>query len=341
MRDLVLVANAGDGTVSSFRFTGGTLEPLTASPVGQGCGTFVVDEARDLVYAASKSPSIDTFRLDRGTGTLTRQTVGDEAVSTPVEASMAYVDLAHDGSVLVAASYGGDVAQTWTVDESGVLTGPVAQVEWHRAHCVVVRGDRLYVVSLGADLVAQYELSPAGELTPLDPPTAAAPAGSGPRHLVFAADGRHAFVVTEFSGEVLTFDVDESTGALTPSSARAFFPPDAGLSHSRLGAPPLEEHLIWGADVHQAGGHVLATERTTSTLASLPLADDGSLGEPVARLSTPTQPRGFWVLDDARHAVVAGERATEVALVEIADDGSLVELGRFETGAGANWVRAV
>lgn len=339
MRDLVLVANAGDGTISTFRFREGALEPLATSPVGQGCGTFVVDEARDLVFAASKVPTIDTFRLDRETGALT------PVATIPTSASMNYLHLNPEGTVLVGASYGGGLAQTFTVFEDGSLSEPVDGVEWPRAHCAIVRADhgqtRVHIVALGADVVAQYVLSDSGDLTPLDPPTAAAPEGSGPRHLIFSADGAVAWVVTEFSGEVLTFAHDDTTGRLTPLAQRAFFPTDAGLTHSRLGAKPLEEHLIWGADVHQAGSHVLATERTTSSLVSLPVNGDGTLGEPVATLTTPTQPRGFCVLDEGRHAVVAGERDIDVALVRVGDDGSLTEVGRWHTGAGGNWVCAV
>ncbi|CAI9407616.1 lactonase family protein [Aestuariimicrobium sp. T2.26MG-19.2B] len=342
MRDLVLVANAGDGTVSSFRITGDALEPLAVSTVGGGCSTFVVDEARDLVLAASKQPSVDTFRLDRATGRLSA------LASVPVASSMTYLDLAHDGRVLVGASYGGGFAETRLVDEEGRPSDePVARVEWPQSHCALVAGTGgeavLYVVSLGADLVAQYALSSDGSLVALDPATAVAPEGSGPRHLTLSRDGKVGWVVTEFSGEVLSFARDR-TGALTPSARRAFFPTDAGLTHSRLGADPLAEHLIWGADVHQAGADgqwVLATERTTSTLACLPVLADGSLGERVSRIATPTQPRGFWVLDGGRFAVVAGERDTEVSLVSVDEGGALDEVGRWPTGRGANWVRAV
>ena len=56
---------------------GQRLEPLATSAVGRGCSTFVVDEDRDLVYAATKGDAdghgqgVDSFRLDRTTGALT------------------------------------------------------------------------------------------------------------------------------------------------------------------------------------------------------------------------------------------------------------------------------
>lgn len=343
MSELVLVANAADSTVSSFRFepSGPTLERIAVSEVGQGCGTFVIDPDRDLVYAAAKGdpPGIDVFSLDRGTGRL------EHLSRTDVDSSMSYLALAQDGTLLVGASYGGGTAQVFPVDGDGNVEEPTAQVSWPNAHCVSVSagGRGLYVVSLGADVIAQYSLSPAGQLTPVVPPTAEAPAGSGPRHLVLSADEDVAYVMTEFSGEALTLRRDQATGDLTPVAAVSAHAQDRGLSHSELGADPVAGHLIWGADLHLArdGRYLVCSERTESTLVSLPVEQDGLLGESVSLIGTVDQPRGFVVLADGEHAVVAGEGSTDVALVAVAQDGTLSELGRFETGAGANWVRSL
>lgn len=345
MTDLVLVANAGDSTISTFSLDPDeqppTLRRLAVSEVGQGCGTFAIDAERDLVYAAAKGdpPGIDVFFLERDSGRLVHLS------RTDVDSSMTYLALAHGGSLLVAASYGGGSAQVFPVDGSGHVEEPTAQVSWPNAHCVALAsgGRHLYVVSLGGDVVAQYALSPGGDLSPLAPPTSAAPEGSGPRHLVLSADQERAYVMTEFSGEALTFDRDAGDGVLTQRAAVAAYAQDRGLRHSELGADPVAGHLIWGADLHLArqGRFLLASERSESTLASLPVAEDGTLGEPVSIIGTVAQPRGFAVTPDGLHAVVAGEEDTQVALVAVAEDGSLTELSRTETGTGANWVRTL
>lgn len=348
MSELVLVANAADSTVSTFRVeTSGTpgaapsLTRIAVSEVGEGCGTFVVDPDRDLVYAAAKGdpPGIDVFSLERESGALVHLS------RTDVASSMSYLALAQGGTLLVAASYGGGSAQVFPVDGDGNVEEPTAEVSWPNAHCAAVAADGrgLYVVSLGADVVAQYSLSPAGQLSPLAPPTAEAPAGSGPRHLVLSADERVAYVMTEFSGEALTLARDTATGVLTPVGAVPAHARDRGLSHSELGADPVAGQLVWGADLHlaRAGRFLLCSERTASTLVSLPVGEDGALGEAVSLVDTVRQPRGFAVLADGEHAVVAGEQDTDVALVAVAEDGSLTELARVETGAGANWVRSV
>ena len=70
---LVLVANAGDGSLSTFRVSDDRLTRLAVTDGLTGCSTFAVDASRDLVYAAVKGEpaGIVTLALDRERGTLT------------------------------------------------------------------------------------------------------------------------------------------------------------------------------------------------------------------------------------------------------------------------------
>lgn len=344
MTEIVLIANAGDGTISTLRLhrapsggdgpEGPTLEVLATTGGLEGCSTFAVDRDRDLVYAAYKGeqPGIATLRLDRGTGALT------ELSGAAVEASMTYLELAHGGTLLLGASYGGGVGLVWPVQD-GTLGEPTARTENANLHCVLARGGHAWFVSLGDDLVSQHALSADGRLRPLDPPTVPMPDGSGPRHLILEGAGSTGYLVTEFSGELVRLTVRDD-GTLEPHEAVSIVDPDQGLSHSRIGADPLEEHLVWGADVGVAGDVVLATERTSSLMAAVPVRH-GRLGEPVSFTPVPTQPRGFRVSDDGRYVVVVGERATEAVLLEVGQDGTLTRRDVVGIGNGANWVRFV
>ena len=336
MGDLALVADAGDATISVFRVDD-TLTHLATTDLPGACSTFAIDAARDLVYAAVKGdpPALVTLRLDRARGVLVE--VSRAAIADP----LAYVTLAHGGRVLLGASYHAGTGTTWAVRD-GVLGAPVSSIAYRNLHCVVASADgRAYFVSLGDDLVAQYDVSDAGVLTPLGVPTVAAPPGSGPRHLVLDAAETSAYLVTEFSGEVLRLTRDAASGALTARESVSIVDPDAGLTHSRYGADPLAEHLIWGADVHVAGAWVVASERTASTLATLRLGTDGSLGAASAFTATQRQPRGFAVTPDGTRVVATGERSTMLALSRLEPDGRLTLLERVPTGRGANWVRIV
>ncbi|WP_159501106.1 beta-propeller fold lactonase family protein [Microbacterium sp. 18062] len=341
---LVLVANAGESSISTFRLADGKLHRLAVTGGLTGSSTFVVDPARDLVYAGVKAsgdaglPGIVTLRLDRDSGALTPLSRRDLPGG-----AMTYVALSHDGTVLLGASYGGGYGETWRIAD-GVLSEPVSHLDHPNLHAVLPSADGrfAYFVSLGADLVAQYALSGEARLEPLEPATAAAPAGSGPRHLVLNAAGDRAYVLTEFSGRALHYARDTETGTLELRDAADAFDPAVGATHSRLGADPRAENLVWGADLHLADGgrHLWCSERTGSTLGAVAIGPDGAVSAPERFTVTEPQPRGFALSPDGAYLVAAGERSETVSLYAV-DGDRLEPIQQAETGRGANWVRFV
>nr|WP_269634109.1 beta-propeller fold lactonase family protein [Microbacterium sp. oral taxon 186] len=337
---LVLVANAADGSLSTFRLTDGALERIAVTDGLTGCSTFAVDAARDLVYAAVKGDpaGIVTLSLDRTSGELTPLSRRDLPAG-----GMNYLALTRDGSALLGASYGGGYGILSPVTD-GTVGEPVSEISYPNLHSVLPSADGrfAYFVSLGADLVAQYAIADELALVPLEPATAAAPAGSGPRHLLVNEAQDAVYVMTEFSGEVLHYTRDTAAGTLALVGAASAFDRSKDLGHSEFGADPLAHHYIWGADLHAgADGRVLwASERTESTLAAVPVAADGSLSDAATFTVTEQQPRGFATSADGRYLVAAGEKSTTVSLYAV--DGERLELlQRAETGSGANWVRFV
>lgn len=334
MTDLVLVANPGDNTITAFHLDDSGLR-LSATSEVPSCSTFAIDRDRRLLFAASKQgPSLITYSYDPASGALS------EVHRRLVEAPLAYVALSHDARRLLIASYHSGFGEAALVADDGSVGEAVGRIEFPNVHSVAVSPDDrfAYFCSLGADLVAQLALGDDASLIPLDPPALAATAGSGPRHIVISPEGAHAYVVTEFSGEVLHARRDLATGVLTPDGQQSIVDPAAGLAHSAYGRDPRAEHLIWGADVHLHDGTLWASERCASTLATLPA--DPNLGEVVAFTPTEEQPRGFAVSPDGRRLVVAGEKSGQVALYDVSD-GVPRFLQRTPSGAGANWVRFI
>lgn len=337
---IVLVANAGDGSISSFRLDGGKLERLTVTEGLNGCSTFAVDPARDLVYAAVKGEpaGIVTLALDRENGQLT------ERSRRPLpDGGMNYLALTRDGSGLLGASYGGGYGISCAIDD-GVVSAPVSRIEFPNLHSVLPSDDGrfAYFVSLGADLLAQYSVEDDLRLKALEPETVAAPTGSGPRHLVLNNAQDAVYVLTEFSGEVLHYRRDRVSGALTFNGATTAYDTTRGLGHSEFGADPMANHYIWGADLHFGADEqrLWCSERTESTLAAVTVAPDGSVAAPERFTVTEPQPRGFALSADGAFLVAAGERSATVSLYAVRGD-ELELLQQAETGAGANWVRFV
>lgn len=341
---LVLVANAGDGSLSSFRLIDGALELLAVTDGVTGSSTFVHDPATDLVYAAVKgsgegqAAGILTLKLDRSTGALEPRTRRDLP-----DGGMNYLALTRDGTALLGASYGGGYGIIAGIAD-GVVGEPRSRIEFPNLHSVLPSADGrfAYFVSLGADLVAQYAISDDLDLVPLEPATVSAPDGSGPRHLVLNAAQDAVYVLTEFSGEVLDYSRDAETGALALRSAATAYDLSKGLGHSVFGADPLAHHYIWGADLHFGAGErfLWASERTENTLGAVPVGADGTVAPAESFATTERQPRGFAVSPDGAFLVAAGEKSTTVSLYSVEGD-DLKLLQQAETGRGANWVRFV
>ncbi|MDN8549485.1 beta-propeller fold lactonase family protein [Microbacterium sp. NM3R9] len=333
---LVLVANAGDNSISVFRLVGDALERLAVTADLPGTGTFAVDEARDLVYAGVKGDpaAIVTLALDRETGTLTPRS----RFALP-GGSVSYIALTRDGSALLAASYGGDYGVVAPIVD-GVVGEPTGRVEFSKLHSVLPSADGrfVYFVSLGDDLVAAYALADDLTLSPVG--TAAAPAGSGPRHLVLTAAQDAVYVMTEYSGEVLHYARDRDTGTLELRSQAPAVDPAAGLVRGEIGADPVAHHAVWGADIHLGADerHLWTSERSTSSLGAVPVAQDGTVRPVENFIPTEPQPRGFAVSRAGDRLVAAGERSVTVSLYAV-DGVKLTLLQQIETGAGANWVR--
>lgn len=335
MAELILTANAADGTISVLELVRApepTLRLLATSADVPGCSNFAIDADRNLVFAAFKgadSPGIATLELDRQTGELR------ELARRDVEAGMNYLSLTADRGALLGISYSGGVGMVFPLD-GHELGEPHSHFRHRNLHGIIQHGQYVYAPSLGDDLVAQFRLTDDNRLEALDPATVSAPEGSGPRHIV--AHGNNAYLVTEFSGEAIRYEIG-TDGALTEVERKFVVDPADGLEHSYLGGDPMAEHLIWGADIHIATTHLLTSERTSSKIASLELDEQGAFGDVVAFTPVESRPRGFNVSDDGRFMVAVGEKSTHAALFEMNPDGSTTARGRVQIGAGANWVR--
>jgi len=130
--------------------------------------------------------------------------VANYAVNPDPGGSLVVIPVAKDGKLK-------QVVQQLRHKPSGV--NPERQAGAH-VHSLVLspNGQHLYASDLGADKVFIYRYngaSPDQPLSPAIPASVDLPPGSGPRHLLFDAKGRHAYLTLEMSGEVVMFDVKD------------------------------------------------------------------------------------------------------------------------------------
>lgn len=333
---LVLLANAKDGTISSFDLTDGVLSLLALSEVGAPGLPLAVDQARGLVYAGTSDPiGISVLTLDRASGRLNVR-ARESAMGAPT-----YLKLSSDGRMLFSASYHQGLGEVWRIADDATFSPAAEPVRYRNLHSVQLSSDDAfaYFVSLRDDLVAQCAVARDTGLIPLDPPTVAAPPGCGPRHIVLDAAQTSVYVITEYSGEVLHYRRDPASGLLKQASHVSCIPPGQGLSHSRFGANPRQEDLIWGSDLHLdgSGRRLYCAERTRGTITAIEVAEDGSLGQATAHSNVVAQPRGFAVLPSG-DLLVASEIDRVAGVYRPDQTGALSLVSTHPVGLGAYWI---
>ena len=170
-----------------------------------------VGARRDVVYAVqetSATPSVHALRIsaDGAIVHASSQVVPDE--------SPCHLSVHPSGRLLAVAAYGNGTVATYPLDAEGNV-GAASNVVRHRgrgvhpdrqerphAHAAVFTpdGTELFVPDLGIDEVQRYRIDRDGGLDPLAP--IRLDPGSGPRHLVFAQDGRVAYVLNELTSSI-------------------------------------------------------------------------------------------------------------------------------------------
>jgi 6-phosphogluconolactonase len=105
-------------------------------------------------------------------------------------------------------------------------TGPDPRQEKPHTHFAGVTPNEKYlaVVELGADQLITYEISNNGKLTEVN--RFSAHPGSGPRHLTFHPNGKYAYMMTEFSSEVIALTFNREDGSFTEIQTLSTIPDD-------------------------------------------------------------------------------------------------------------------
>lgn len=176
------------------------------------------------------------------------------------------------------------------------------------AHCVALSPDGrfLFVADLGIDRLVAYAVTDTSLSRRADLDVIVA-AGSGPRHLVFAADGTRAFVISELIGGVTTFSYDPATGAMT------------ALATESLAHPSGREVQPAGLVAHPDGRHLFASVRLSEEIVVL-ARDDAGIARVSGRFPAGgTTPRDLTLSPDGRFLLVANQDSDRITVWPIED----------------------
>ena len=328
-KSLLVIALAGEGALALCELDTATgalvlLEKVRLPGVEGGCGgmPLAANRKRDRVYAAwrGEAPRLFSFELDSH---IPRLKFLSEA-SLP--ASMCYASMASCERRLLTSSYTDSTIAISPVDGEGRAGEPLMVEEAMHAHCLVEAPNGLvYATSLRGDFIQIYAFDDARSgLRPIA--RQEVPAGSGPRHIVFTADGKAAYLLSEFSGKLTLFDVEPETGTLTSRQSVDLLP---------------EGEKAWAAELCLSPGEVVlyASERKTSQIFGYRLGGSREM-QLICAEPAPECPRAFGLDASGRYLIASGEKSGEARTYRIGPDGALDAVAQLQVGAAPSWVLA-
>ena len=266
---------------------------------------------------------VSSVAIDPKTNELTLinkvKTLGEEPTHSSLSADGRYLFVANYG---VHADPGGSLA-VLPINAEGQLQ-PVTQMSSHPAsrvnperqmsahvHSVVSSPDGkfVYASDLGADKVFVYRYDPAANpdhpLVAADPAFVELPAGSGPRHLLFSGDGKHAYLTTEMSAQVFVFDYDN--GRLKQRQALE-------LAHGM----PAQKRAAGALHASQDGKFLYVSNRgkANEILVFAINPGNGELTEIQRRSVDGDHPREFALSPNGKFLLIANQMSNAIVVLE-------------------------
>lgn len=299
-----IYAGVLDTTEKTLTNTG--LVAKTANP------TYLALSAKNRLYSVAKAD-------DEG-GVAAWQLNAAQTSATPLNMVVApgtppaYVAVDEARQLVYSANYHTGAATVLKIEADGGLTladehihtgnGPRPEQDGSHIHYTDLTPDkRLVAIDLGSDTVYVYNVSDAGKLSRQSQLELAA--GFGPRHLVFAPDGKHAFLAGELSSQVATLTYDAATGTLAQTHTIATVPTDY-TDHNGTAAIRLSRD----------GHYLYVSNRGYNSLAVFKVNDDASLTL-IQQISTEGDfPRDFDLDPTEAFVVVVNQNTNNATLYD-------------------------
>jgi 6-phosphogluconolactonase len=247
-------------------------------------------------------------------------------------AAACYLDIDATGRAVLVANYSTGSVAALPADEDGSL-GEVSSFFQHagssvdpkrqkgpHAHCFVISPDNRFALAadLGLDQILIYQLDAStATLAPGQQPFVPTPPGAGPRHLAFAPNGKHVYVINEMSKSITLFDYDPAAGMLIERQTVPTLPPEfEGTSYCA--------DLKITAD----GRFLYGTNRGHDSIAAYRIGPDGQLTLIAIEPSLGEGPQNLAIAPGGRLILCANMPGNNVAVFRIdTDTGRLTSAG--------------
>lgn len=320
-------ASAADEGVQMYQFNQETGEAVYVSGLkGVSNPSYLVastDGNRIYVVGEDEgaSSTVNAVSFDRQTGKLVLMNTQLAQGGAPC-----YVTLSPEEDFVLTANYMGGNISVFSLEENGRLkagdtinftgSGPDKERQSQpHLHCVQFTPDGRFLLAndLGTDRIHVFPVKEGGKSELLEKENAfdiCLPSGCGPRHLCFAPNGKHAYLLTELSGEVIGLSYDE-----------------AGFDTiQHIKADTLDAR--GSADIHLSpdGKFLYASNRLKGDGIAIfeVSSEDGTLDK-VGYQPTGIHPRNFNITPNGKYLLVACRDTNEIQIYEREEESGLLK----------------
>ena len=218
-----------------------------------------------------------------------------------------YVDT--DGKVALTANYSGGSLSVFPILQNGTLAKMTMQFAGYKGgpdrsrqatphiHCVCFAPDGFVLATdFSADQILSFRYDKEKGTLSAYGIAAHVKRGSGPRHLVFAPDGRHAYLISELSGKITVFDY--AKGDLRET--QTILADDA--------------HARGGADIHISpdGRFLYASTRLKEDGITLFRVESTGKLVRIGKCRTGSHPRNFVITPNGKYLLVSCRDADRI-----------------------------
>ena len=291
----------------------------------QNAGFLAISGDQRMLYAVasgSEGQRIVAYQIDRSSGKLAFKNSQETGGVNPCHVSVGPEDryvvyacytggscglmpLAKDGELEPRSSFfqheGG----------SGVVASRQKAPHPHSA-MTAASGGLVMVPDLGQDKIRIYRVDEDGRgMTANDPPTAAMPAGGGPRHVTFHPNGRWMYSNNEITSSVTMLQLDPATGETKQ-----------GDTVSTLPDGPVEGNSTAEVLIHPSGKFLYCSNRGHDSIAAFAVDQNTGALRPIGHASSGGKtPRNFGITPDGDYLVAANQSSNDVIVLKV-DQGT-------------------
>ena len=300
----------------------GKLSEATLAAETKNPSFLAIHPSHRFLYAVGelsgpKGGAVSAFALDPKSGELKALNQKPSSGNGPC-----HLVVDRQGKCVLVANYGGGNVSVLHIEEDSRLgertafeqhagkgTDPGRQEAPHAHSINLDAANRFAVVAdLGLDQVFVYRFdADKGSLAKNDPPSAALPPKSGPRHFTFHPDGRHAYVINEMANTVTAMKYGAEHGTLKPVQTVSTLP--EGYKKSTSTAE---------VQVHPSGKFLYGSNRGHNSIAIFTIDEkSGELTPAGHQASGIKTPRNFGIDPTGKWLLVANQDGDSVLVFRI------------------------